>query len=62
VVGATDRLTPAAKALFSILQGQKDNVELVEFEGCGHAVCEIVPGEFNDAVVDFIDRQVMRIR
>ena len=62
VVGATDRLTPAAKALFSILQGQKDNVELVEFEGCGHAICEIVPGEFNDAVVDFIDRQVMQIR
>ena len=58
VVGATDRLTPAGKALFSILQGQKDNVELVEFEDCGHAVCEIVPGQFNEAVVDFIDRKV----
>ena len=62
VVGATDRLTPAGKALYDILQGQKEHVELVEFENCGHCVMEIVPGEFNEAVVDFIDRQVMQRR
>ena len=60
VLGETDRLTPAGKALYEILQDQKDNVELVEFRECGHCVMEIVPMQFNDAVVDFIDRNITR--
>ena len=62
VLGSTDGLTPAGKALYEILIGQKDNVELVEFEECGHCVMEIVPRQFNEAVVDFIDRKVMQRR